>query len=82
MWEGCISFGDPFAKAERYKKVKIKWQDEKAKIHEKYFEGILAHVLQHEIDHLNGVLFVDRVKDTTSYVTESEYKKLVKAGKA
>jgi peptide deformylase len=78
MWEGCISFGDPYAKTERYKKIRVSWLDEKAKKHEKDFDGILAHVLQHEIDHLNGVLFVDRVKDTTTYVTESEYLKIRK----
>ncbi len=79
MWEGCISFGDSFAKAERYKKVRVSWQDDKAKVHEKDFDGILAHVLQHEVDHLNGILFVDRVLDSTTWVTESEYKKIIKA---
>ena len=78
MWEGCISFGDPFAKAERYKKVRVRWQDEKAATREKDFDGILAHVLQHEVDHLNGILFVDRVKDSKTYVTESEYLKIRK----
>jgi peptide deformylase len=82
MWEGCISFGDPYAKAERYKKVRVKWQDENAREHEKDFDGILAHVLQHEVDHLNGVLFVDRVKDPTTYVTETEYKKIIKTEEA
>ncbi len=80
MWEGCISFcGDqkefPYAKALRWKKIRIKYLDEQAKPHEKDFDGLLGHVLQHETDHLNGVLFVDRVRDTKSYVTLSEYNK-------
>jgi peptide deformylase len=79
MWEGCISFGDtknfPYAQVPRYKKIRVQWIDEMAKTHEEDFEGITAHVLQHEIDHLNGVLFVDRVKDTKSYITIAEYKK-------
>ncbi|MFA5004126.1 MAG: peptide deformylase [Candidatus Saccharimonadales bacterium] len=79
MWEGCVSFGDtknfPYALVPRYKKVRLRWLDEHAKPHEKDFEGIVAHVLQHETDHLNGILFVDRVEDTKSYITIAEYKK-------
>lgn len=79
MWEGCLSFGTtqnfPYAQVPRYPKIRMRWQDEHAKQHEQDFSGIAAHVLQHEIDHLNGVLFVDRVEDTTSYMTIVEYKK-------
>jgi len=79
LWEGCLSFGSlqdpPFAKVPRYSRIRLKYLDEQAKPHEKEFEGLMAHVIQHEVDHLNGILFVDRVKDTTTYVTLSEYKK-------
>jgi peptide deformylase len=78
QWEGCISFGTgnfPYAKVPRYKKIRLRYYDEQAVIHERDFDGLLAHVLQHEVDHLNGVLFVDRVRDTTSYMTIQEYKK-------
>ena len=81
LWEGCISSGDGsaglFAKVPRYKKVQIEFLDERARKHRKIFEGLPAHVIQHEIDHLNGVLFVDRVKDTSTYMTMKEYKKMV-----
>lgn len=76
MWEACISGSKLYAKALRYKKIQLKWQDENAKIHEKDFDGFIAHVIQHEVDHLNGILFVDRVKDTKTFITFSEYKKL------
>lgn len=80
-WEGCISFGDtknfPYAQVPRYKKIRMRWLDEQARLHERDFEGITAHVLQHEVDHLNGILFVDKVKDTTSYMTIAEYKKRI-----
>jgi peptide deformylase len=78
MWEGCLSLDNVFAKANRYKKVRVKWQDEKAKNHEKDLEGLLAQVLQHETDHLNGILFVDKVKDASTYTSESEYLKMRK----
>jgi len=79
MWEACISGSELYGKAVRYPKVRLSWLDNKAQKHEKDFEGLVAQVIQHEVDHLNGILFVDRVKDTKTYVTFSEYKKLRKA---
>jgi peptide deformylase len=77
-WEGCLSFDNAFAKVPRYKKISVRYQDEKAKMHEKDLAGLLAHVFQHETDHLSGVLFVDKVKDTATYMTEPEYLKMRK----
>lgn len=82
MWEGCISSGPAgtgfFAKVPRYKKIRLKYYDAKGRLHKKIFEGLQAHVMQHETDHVNGVLFPDLVKDTTTYMTYSEYLKLAK----
>lgn len=75
-WEGCISGPDMYGKAMRYGKIRMRWLDGQARSHEKDFEGLVAQVIQHEIDHLNGLLFVDRVKDSKTYVTASEYKKI------
>lgn len=78
MWEGCISGPEMYALVPRYKKIRLWWKDEKARNHEEDFDGFLAHVIQHEVDHLNGILFVDRVEDTRSYMTLKEYKKIRK----
>lgn len=82
MWEGCISAGAGraglFAKVPRYKKVELSYFDEKGETHINTYDGLVAQVIQHEVDHLNGVLFVDRVVDTKSYMTYSEYKKMKK----
>lgn len=82
LYEGCISGGPGkagiFAKVPRHKKLRIVYYDENGQRCDKVFEGLTAHVIQHEIDHLQGVLFVDRVKDTTSYMTHREYLKIVK----
>lgn len=84
-WEGCISGGalksGLFAKVPRYKKIELEYRDEKGRKHKKFFEGLSAHIIQHEVDHLNGVLFVDKVKDTTTFVTYGEYMKLAKSKK-
>lgn len=82
LWEACISGPGMYAKVPRYKRIEATFLDENGRKHTKQFEGIQAHVVQHEVDHLNGILFVDRVKDTSTYTTQAEFKKLVKAGKA
>lgn len=83
MWEGCVSFSSVnspvFAKATRYPKVKVRYMDEHGKTHEEELSGLPAHVFQHETDHCNGVLFVDKVKDPTTWMNASEYKKMRKA---
>jgi peptide deformylase len=76
QWEGCISGPNLYARVPRYTKVRLKWQDENANIHEQDFDGFMAHVIQHEVDHLKGILFVDKVEDTKSYMTFREYKKM------
>lgn len=78
MYEGCISGTKLFAKVPRYKKIQLQYHDQAGERHEQDFEGLEAHVIQHEVDHLNGVLFVDRVKDTATFITEKEYLKLKK----
>jgi peptide deformylase len=81
MWEGCISSGEGdntlYAKVPRFKKIRLQWLDESAKEHDEVLEGFVAHVAQHETDHLSGILFVDRVEDTKTYMLADEYKKLM-----
>ncbi len=61
MEEGCLSFPDILADVSRNKEVMVCFNDQNGKKHEQLFTGLLAVVAQHEIDHLNGVLFVDRI---------------------
>jgi peptide deformylase len=75
-WEGCISGTELYAKVPRYKKIRLRWHDEQARVQERDFDGFMAHVIQHEVDHLHGILFVDKVEDTKSYMTFKEYKKM------
>ena len=57
--EGCLSIPDFFAEIERPASVRVRYVDYEGKSREMKAEGLLATVIQHEIDHLNGVLFVD-----------------------
>lgn len=83
LWEGCISAGsegraDLFAKTPRYNEVKVKYIDENGKSCHKSFKGLKAQVVQHETDHLNGILFVDRVENSKTFMTYKEYLRRVK----
>ncbi len=77
MWEGCLSAGESglFAKVPRYKRVTVQFLDQSGNPNEESFDGLQAQVMQHEIDHLNGVLFMDHVQNPKTYMTLKEYKK-------
>lgn len=79
-WEGCQSAGSGddtlYAQAERYAAIKATWTDETGTLHAETLEGMHAHVFQHETDHLNGILFVDRVTDSRTFMVASEYRKM------
>ena len=57
--EGCLSIPEYYEEVERPAKVRVRFTDLDGKLHEEDAEGLFATCIQHEIDHLNGVLFVD-----------------------
>jgi len=59
--EGCLSVPQQYEKVKRFEKVKVRYQDRTGAWHEQEAEGRLAHVFQHEIDHLDGTVFVDHL---------------------
>lgn len=59
--EGCLSFPGVFDKVERAAKIRVKAQDQEGNFFEMDAEGILAICIQHEMDHLEGVLFIDHL---------------------
>lgn len=59
--EGCMSLPDYTGLLKRYKRIKTRWQDETGRFHEKESDGIEAICIQHEVDHLSGMLFMDRI---------------------
>lgn len=81
MWEGCQSSGAGkdtlFGKALRYRKIRATWLDEHGTIHDEELSGFVGHVFQHETDHLNGILFVDRVRDPRTFMLADEYRKRI-----
>ncbi len=59
--EGCLSIPDVFYDVERPAEVKVRYIDEQGKPQEMHCTGLMATCIQHEIDHLNGVLFIDHL---------------------
>ena len=59
--EGCLSVPDQYAEVDRPDRIKARWQDLDGKVNEEEITGMLATCLQHEMDHLNGVLFIDHL---------------------
>ena len=61
--EGCLSVPDVFGKVKRNKKIICKYLDKTGKEKKIEAQGLMARVIQHEIDHLDGVLFIDKARD-------------------
>lgn len=64
-YEGCLSVKEVYGKVPRYSKIRVKALDTNGDEVRIKAEGFLARVLQHEIDHTNGIVFIDHIKDNT-----------------
>jgi peptide deformylase len=59
--EGCLSVPDQYAEVDRPDRIRARWLDERGTAHEEDIDGLLAVCLQHEMDHLEGILFIDHL---------------------
>lgn len=75
-WEGCLSFMKVFGKVPRYTKVTVEYQTLERELVTETAGGLLGHIFQHEIDHLDGIRFIDRLKDPSTLVTAAEYRRM------
>ena len=76
--EGCLSIPDYYAEVERPATVRVKYLDRDGKLQEIDAEGLLATCLQHEIDHLTGVLVIDHLSKLHRAMVVKKFKKLAK----
>jgi peptide deformylase len=74
-WEGCFSVPGIMGRVRRYERVEVKFLNKEGEEVSQEFGGYTARVVQHEIDHLNGVIFLDRMLDMTSITTVENYKR-------
>jgi len=77
FWEGCLSVPDMRGWVERPKLIIVYWLDEEGKSHHMETNSFLAAVFQHEIDHLDGKLYIDKVGDNKKLIHNEEYGKIV-----
>ncbi|MCS5709812.1 peptide deformylase [Candidatus Berkiella aquae] len=77
--EGCLSLPGVYAKIERAAKITVRYQDVKGQSHTISVDGIAAHCIQHELDHLNGVLNIDRLSKLKRALLLKKLEKVQKA---
>jgi peptide deformylase len=74
LWDDCMSFPDLLVKVERHQRCRITYRDKEWKERTMTLEGDLSELLQHECDHLNGILAVSRAMDKFSFALRSKKK--------
>jgi peptide deformylase len=79
VWDACLSFLAIFCQVERHREVVVQYQDLEGRTREMRAAGDLSELLQHEIDHLDGILTVDRMVDVRTLCTREEFEKRYRA---
>jgi peptide deformylase len=73
--EGCLSVPNLRGTVDRYLGVRVRYLDRDGNQHEEVRRGLTAGTFQHEVDHLNGVLFLDRVRDPRTFTTWDQFER-------
>jgi peptide deformylase len=76
-WEGCLSIPGIRGLVPRYASITAKYTTRDGRREEREFIDFIARVFQHEYDHINGVVFLDRLETVRDIITEKEYQKLI-----
>lgn len=80
--EGCLSIPDYYTDVERPARIRVKYQDMDGKAHELEADGILSTCIQHEFDHLNGVLFIDHISKLRKMMVMKKFTKAARLREA
>lgn len=75
-WEGCLSIPGMRGLVPRHRQIRVRYLTRHGELREEEYEGFLARVFQHEFDHINGLVYLDRT-DSRNLVTEKEYLRLI-----
>jgi len=78
LWDDCFSFPNLSVKVKRHLSIEVRFQDVEGRKHTLRAEDGLSELLQHEIDHINGILAIDRAIDSRHIIYKTEYEKWVK----
>ena len=78
-WEGCLSIPGLRGLVPRHRRIGVRCLSRKGEVREAEYGDFLARVFQHEFDHVQGIVFIDRVESTLELVTEKEYLRMQKS---
>lgn len=76
-WEGCLSIPGIRGLVPRYQAIEVEYTTRDGKQHQQELTDFVARIFQHEYDHLNGIVFLDRVESTQEMMTEQEYQQRI-----
>ena len=76
-WEGCLSVPGIRGLVPRHQVIEVEYTNRQGHLQRQELTNFIARIFQHEYDHLNGIVFLDRVESTHDLITEQEYLKLV-----
>lgn len=79
-WEGCLSIPGIRGSVPRDRAIQVEYSDRHGKLHQQELTDFIARIFQHELDHLDGIVFLDRLETNHDIITEQEYQKLVASG--
>lgn len=78
-WEGCLSISGLRGMVPRHKSIHARYFLRDGSKEERELTGFIARIFQHEYDHINGILFLDRLESNKDLFTEKEYQKIISA---
>lgn len=76
-WEGCLSIPGIRGLIPRYRSISVEYLDRNGQLQKQEFTDFIARIFQHELDHLNGLVFLDRLESVQEIITDQEYLKLI-----
>ncbi|MBD2339756.1 peptide deformylase [Calothrix sp. FACHB-156] len=76
-WEGCLSVPGVRGLVPRYQKIQVEYTDHNGELQQQELTDFVARIFQHEYDHLEGIVFVDRLETTQDMMTEQEYQQRI-----
>lgn len=76
-WEGCLSIPGIRGVVPRYQAIEVEYTTREGKLHRQELTDFVARIFQHEYDHLDGIVFLDRVESTQDLMTEQEYQQQI-----
>lgn len=76
-WEGCLSVPGLRGRIPRYRTIKVEYFNREGQLQQEILTDFVARIFQHELDHLNGLVFLDRLESQEDLYTEAEYQNLI-----